>query len=357
MLKEPGLYANEPWLKYVVFTVLLSLHFCQTKLQMNHNDLHCENVLVDALRPRPSFAVTIEKQHFVLPAMQRGCILWDFEFSDVFDGKVNTQNIRNRFGKDEEDNIPVTFNPYYDAHVFLMRLAAMALCPAPMKAWIYSQYPKEARSLVDLDDEEDEHDDESEREEDEHDDESEREDEELSSIRIIQKHHQIITEALDQLGKEDVSRHLTKLLAEFVETGDDDDIDDEEDRETCSDKDEDDTMSYVTDDSNSERDIFVSFDDEGTFTNESFYDKDNADYDAYHNSHLKKEYLAERKRDATTEPPLSNERNRYIDGFRLINKHQAELKLPSIRHLLLDDYFASYRATTIGPKIPVLKFR
>ena len=317
IIAQPRKYATTEWLKYIIFTILASLLYCQTNLKLNHNDLHCENVLVDTGVSRPAAYVKVDKHHFSLPAMDRGCILWDFEFSDVFDKKVNPKNIMNRFGKDSEDNIPITFNPYYDAHVFLMRLAALKKCPSDIKEWIYGKYPQEVRPLCDENDDEDDED-------------WEEDVISMSDRKRIKRHQQKLTDILKETGQTELLSSIDAILSDITKDVTVSPVDNKE-------------HVNAEDEVGEEEDIYVSYDDEQQTTFESFYDKNNTDYDAYHNSHLKKEYLEQDRLVNAMEPPMGEERNRFIHGFRLINKNQNELVLPTIQDLLLDNFFDIYR--------------
>lgn len=143
--EQPNI-TEKQW-KYVIFSVAWTLHVLQDKLRLHHNDFHCGNVLIDtSIDPcdKSYYQYVLDKidgESLVFNVQSCGVLakLWDTEFAASYDEQ---RTFRNNFYKDNEEDIPHEFNPYYDLHCFLMSLLRLPI-PSRLMDFICSIYPKE----------------------------------------------------------------------------------------------------------------------------------------------------------------------------------------------------------------------
>ena len=143
--EQPNI-TDKQW-KYVIFSVAWTLYVMQDKLRLHHNDFHCGNVLIDtAIDPadKSYYQYVLQKvngEPLVFNIQSCGVLgkIWDPEFSASYD---KDRTFRNDFYDDDEEDIPQSFNPYYDLHCFLMSLLRLPI-PERLRVYICSIYPKE----------------------------------------------------------------------------------------------------------------------------------------------------------------------------------------------------------------------
>ena len=126
-MQETEHISEKQW-KYVIFAMAWTLLVLQDRYRFMHNDFHDLNVLIDnSIDPNDKSYVSYELhdpkslEPVVFNVQNVGIIpkMWDMEFANVY--KNMDKMYKNEFMCDEED-IPNSFNPYYDLHRFLTSL-------------------------------------------------------------------------------------------------------------------------------------------------------------------------------------------------------------------------------------------
>ena len=154
--------------KAIVFQLIYTIAVIQTKYRMMHNDFHYGNILVDdAIKPGGYFVYTIDNKTYYIP--NTGVIpkLWDFEFamaySNTIEGVYPNKFIVGKYeydaknhvtivpdqnepintdDTDDDCNVPLNYNEFYDLHYFLTSLLDLYISQE-LFDWIMSLYPEE----------------------------------------------------------------------------------------------------------------------------------------------------------------------------------------------------------------------
>lgn len=122
-----------------IFSILYTLEIFQKEYKLTHNDCHYDNILIDTnVKSGGYFVYHLYNKIYYIK--NKGYIpkLWDFEFSMVYSNKMkdvypnkfvigdNQYDYKNhcavKLDDQSEDDMPYSFNPYYDVHFFLTTL-------------------------------------------------------------------------------------------------------------------------------------------------------------------------------------------------------------------------------------------
>lgn len=150
--------------KSIVFQLLYTISVVQHYYKMMHNDFHYGNILIDdTLTPGGYYVYEIEKTKYYIPCTGVIPLLWDCEFSMMYNDKLagnyankfitgpftydkrtHTTIVDKRLIEDDEDpyNVPYNYNEVYDAHYFLTSLLDLYISQE-LFDWIMNLYPSE----------------------------------------------------------------------------------------------------------------------------------------------------------------------------------------------------------------------
>jgi len=150
--------------KSIVFQLLYTISVVQHYYKMMHNDFHYGNILIDdTLTPGGYHVYEIEKIKYYIPCTGVIPLLWDCEFSMMYNDKLpgnyankfitgpftydkrtHTTIVDKRLIEDDEDpyNVPYNYNEVYDVHYFLTSLLDLYISQE-LFDWIMNLYPSE----------------------------------------------------------------------------------------------------------------------------------------------------------------------------------------------------------------------
>jgi hypothetical protein len=149
--------------KYIIFSIVYTLHVLQKYYKFNHNDCHFGNILIDTTIKQTTNVYDTQFGTFYFDNHSFLTLLWDFEYgmsynntikynypndiitSDcVFDKKTNTYKLI-----DDElvVNMPYNFSEVYDIHFFLTSFLDYDI-PVEIHDFIKDIYPIELISTI-----------------------------------------------------------------------------------------------------------------------------------------------------------------------------------------------------------------
>lgn len=138
--------------KIIAFQLIYTLAIFQKRYKMMHNDCHYGNILIDtSIKPGGYFVYKINNKKFYIP--NTGVIpkFWDFEFTMVYNDKIeqaysNQYVVADGHSSDtetsEDQNVPHSYNEVYDLHYLLTSLLDLYISEELFN-WIIDLYPDE----------------------------------------------------------------------------------------------------------------------------------------------------------------------------------------------------------------------
>ncbi|RKO87662.1 hypothetical protein BDK51DRAFT_47023 [Blyttiomyces helicus] len=153
-IREQPNISEKQW-KYIIFSIAWTLLVLHDRYEFIHNDFHYGNVLIDTSvdpkdRSNLQYRLNTEegKEPIIFDIPNVGIMpkIWDLEFASTFKEKSDSEGksdaLRNEFFRENEENIPHNFNPYYDLHCFLTSLLDLDI-PDSLVKFILKLYPEE----------------------------------------------------------------------------------------------------------------------------------------------------------------------------------------------------------------------
>ncbi|RKO94843.1 hypothetical protein BDK51DRAFT_51432 [Blyttiomyces helicus] len=307
-IREQPNISEKQW-KYIIFLIAWTLLVLHDRYEFIHNDFLYGNVLIDTsvdpkdrsnLQYRLNTLEGNDSVIFDIPNVGIMPKIWDLQFASTFKAKSDSEGksdaLRNEFFGENEENIPHTFNPYYDLHCFLTSLLDLDIPDALVK-FIRKFYPEELIPPIQDD-----------------------------SFSRSYSDFDLVSRTLsrsDYSGKYTGSTHR---------------------HDSSSQRTYDSSSSYHTSD-------FYETDEESSKSSSRTYktDEENSKSSSRTYSSAYSSY------EESVHSDGSQIRTEFMLGDRMLNGSEKKFKLPTPLDILKDDYFSEYRQQTQNEKKPSAK--
>jgi hypothetical protein len=151
--------------KYIIFSLIYTLHVLQLNFKLNHNDCHYGNILVDESEKSGVYYVyKVNGKQYYFKNQNILCMFWDLEFGNCYNKSIpnsypnllilSNTYVDRKSGLNVENNdkktvnIPINYNEVYDVHYLLGSF--LDICQSDNVCnWIEDFYPAELIDFVD----------------------------------------------------------------------------------------------------------------------------------------------------------------------------------------------------------------